>query len=130
MRIHEYRVGSPVMVKGKVSSIADPPRNEEDPFGYKITGCADAIQEEDITPIPITEEVLRYYGFKYNGKTDYWSFKAKGHDLLIDLAGDCTIDGKDYSIVRHLHVLKNLLFDECDGFVLRHYYGPFVEREL
>ena len=127
---HDYRVGNPVSVKETVTSIAALPREAGDPFGYKVTGSADAIQEQDIDPIPITEDILENYGFKYNRDTEYWSFEANGHVLWIDSAGDCSIDGKGHSHVKHLHVLTNLLFDECDGFVLRRYYGPLNKRKL
>ena len=117
---NKYRVGSPVIAKGKVTVIKELPRCENDPFGYKVADSADGVQEIDIEPIEITKEVLLYFGFQF--QCGSWAFKANKHEVIIGEDRNCLIDKKDAGYVNSLHLLKNLLFDNCDEFVLKLYH--------
>lgn len=113
-------MGSPVRAKGKVTIIEQLLNNESDHFGYKVVGSSDGTQEIDIKPIEITKDVLSYYGFIYQYGS--WVFKAKKHEVIIGGDRNCLIDRKDVGNVNYLHELMNLLYDNCDQFVLKWFY--------
>ena len=116
-----YRIGNPVEVEGNTVTISGLPRNAEDPFGYIISGFAMGVQEADISPIQITPEILKSFGFLYQDGS--WTYEANGHHVRIGDDDGCSVDGDFKDYVPYLHELKNLLYDECDDFVLRTFYG-------
>lgn len=120
-----YRVGSPVVVKGNVSVIEELSEAEggQNPFGFKVAGSADAQANEDIEPISLTDKILEHFGFKHDPITDFWEYDVKGHEVIVDVCGTCLVDGVRKEDIKNLHELKNLLHDECDGFVLRMFTG-------
>ena len=103
------------------TSILSLPRNSDDPWGYKVTGTPNAIMKEQLSFIELTAEILRSYGAQL--KADGWHYVAHGHDVVYAEDGRCLVDSKMKDYIKYLHEFKNLLFDECDGFILRQYYG-------
>ena len=125
--ITDYRIGNPILVKGKVTTIKDLPQKNDDAFGYKVTNSADGVQKDEITPIPIDEKILKHYGFTFDGIADFWSYKVGGHEVRIELYDNnnacCHISGNKKVKISYLHELFNLLYDECEGFTLRPFTG-------
>ena len=121
----EYRIGSPVCVGGKATVIEQLPKDDKDPFGYKVSGLADGVPLADINPIVATPDVLSYFGF--TREKGSWVYEANKHVVILGDDLGCSIDGCFKDNITFLHELKNILSDNCDGYVLKRYYGTCVE---
>lgn len=115
------RVGSPVKLGERVTSILSLPRNPDDPWGYKVSGSPNAIMNEQLGFIELTDMILRGYGAQL--KADGWHYVANAHEVVYADDGMCLVDSEEKDYIKYLHEFKNLLFDECDGFILRQYHG-------
>jgi len=122
MNVKELRIGNIVSVRGeprKVNSLSSAPRSER--ISTTIKGCSFAechFSEQEITPIPLTEECLINLGFAPLSESDHgvrmsvnsldelnWS--RHGPRLIYQTKGSGF--SRDYEI-KYVHQLQNLYF--------------------
>ncbi|KGE14598.1 hypothetical protein [Sphingobacterium deserti] len=100
--VHSVEIGNEVII----NSISDE--------GITFKNCVtfDYPTFEDITPIPLTEEILFKCGFFYDIDSD--TYKISDCTLQIDMSDfeipDAIVFGESLRYVRHLHQLQNLFF--------------------
>jgi hypothetical protein len=78
MKATEFRIGNIVYVKGKVDELSGIADND-----YYSTGYGHGVWDDDIEPIPLTEEWLVKFGFLSDG--DGFLKDLKHNELFIHL---------------------------------------------
>jgi hypothetical protein len=110
MKATEFRIGNIVYVKGKVDELSGIADND-----YYSTGYGHGVWDDDIEPIPLTEEWLLKFGFNYiDDDGAYLALKYRGFYIHSDDSDEfsiATIKVQDFRIViKHVHQLQNLYF--------------------
>jgi len=121
----DYRVDNPVIVDCLYTHIRSIP--SENDKSYTVYGNGNALTNEDITPIPMDENVFR--SFKDFINMGSLVFESKGHKIAIDAPTYyCYYDKEPIGTIEYLHELYNILEDYLNGYHLT-YYLPAIIQE-
>jgi hypothetical protein len=114
MKATEFRIGNIVYVKGKVDELNGIADND-----YYSTGYGHGVWDNDIEPIPLTEEWLLKFGFEKithavrsysyhicDKNERYWFFRISGQFGTITREITCVLSYE----IKHVHQLQNLYF--------------------
>ena len=124
---NKLTIGSPVKVNDRITEITRMSDSEKEPVLYGVSGSPDAIPLERIEPIELTGNILENFGAERF--PDGWHFSANKHIVVYADDHMCIVDGSMKDTIEYLHEFKNLLYEECEHFTLRKYYGIRLPRE-
>jgi len=104
MKANELRIGNKVIIDGHETTITDNIMFDYDEGAWYV----DDINITIVKPIPLTEDWLLKFGFKY----DVFCWEFKGHQIRLIVAAPYPywIDSSYICNVEYVHQLQNLYF--------------------
>jgi hypothetical protein len=100
----DYKKGLDYTILWKRSN----PLGNNEPFTQATSGCG----IELIEPIPLTEEWLLKFGFKYFSNTNGYTYRVdfRIHLVKVDIGFLLYLDREQWINIQHVHQLQNLYY--------------------